>query len=492
MLAKENVFTTEKFLIEHGKSRAISFHMPGHKGSEFYVRNGHGEFLKHIMSCDITEIRGADNLFHANGILERTAEAYSNMYHVSKSYLLVNGTSGGILAAILGSVSRGGKLIMARNCHKSVYNALRMGNIKAEYVYPSIIDDINISGDVRVSGIEAAMKDAPDAEAVILPSPNYYGVCSNIKAIADVVHRENKILIVDQAHGAHLKMMENTGSQPMSAETSGADIVINSTHKTLASFTQTAILNVNSERVNLHNIEDKLQMVESSSPSYLLMGSLDINRLIIEEQGEKLFEGWQHNIDWFYGEARQIPGIEILDMGELHDKTKINIDASDLGLTGIQLEEKLLEQGIYIELSTGNMVMCMTGIGTTYEHLNKLLIALRRISHNQREYINSNGSLNNRELRINRDEPVSTWNKKRDTWEVIGERELVNLGNATGCIAACNIVPYPPGVPLICQGEIIGQDDAEYLKYLNSCGNDILGLEKGNKVYVIKENKTVK
>ena len=491
-MAKENLFTTEKFLIEHGQSGAISFHMPGHKGSEFYVRNGHGKFLKHIMSCDITEIRGADNLFRANGILERTAEAYSRMYHVDKSYLLVNGTSGGILAAILGSVSRGGKLIMARNCHKSVYNALRMGDIRAEYVYPSIIDDINISGDVRVSDIEEAMKNAPDAEAVVLPSPNYYGVCSNIKAIADAVHRENKILIVDQAHGAHLKMMENMGSQPMSAETSGADIVINSTHKTLASFTQTAILNVNSERVNLHNIEDKLQMVESSSPSYLLMGSLDINRLIIEEQGERLFESWQHNIDWFYDEARQIPGIEILDMGELHDKTKINIDASDLGLTGIQLEEKLLEHGIYIELSTGNMVMCMTGIGTTYEHLNKLLIALREISDYQREYINSNGALNNRELRGNRDEPVSTWNKKRDTWEVIGERELVDLDNVAGRIAACNIIPYPPGVPLICQGEIIGKDDTEYLKYLNSCGNDILGLEKGNKLYVIKENKTVK
>lgn len=488
------MITTERFLIDHGTSDAVSFHMPGHKGSEFYVRNGHGEFLKHIMDCDITEIRGADNLFHANGILEKTADAYSKIYDVNKSYLLVNGTSGGILAAILGSVSRGGTLIMARNCHKSVYNALRLGSIKPEYVYPSIIDDANISGAIRVSDIEAAMKKAPDADAVILPSPNYYGVCSDIKAIADAVHRQNKILIVDQAHGAHLKMMETIGRQPMSAETAGADLVINSTHKTLASFTQTAILNVNSNRVDLHSIEDKLQMIESSSPSYLLMASLDINRLIIEEQGKKLFLSWQDNIDWFYDKASYIRGIRVMDMGELHDKTKINIDASKLGLTGAKLENALLEQGIHVELSTGNMVMCMTGIGTTRDHMEKLLRALEQISNNiaSADYnYESNDSLNVQAL-SDKGMPIPTWNKRRDSFAVNGDGRLVELDDAIGSVAACNIIPYPPGIPLVCQGEIITQQDVEYLKYLNGCGNDILGLEMGSKVYIIKENKTVK
>ena len=205
------------------------------------------------MKWDITEIPGADNLFQAEGIIEETAEKYRELYAVIKSFLLINGTSGGIIASILASVPPGKKLVMARNCHKSVFNALSLGNISPVYLYPSIIDKYGISGAVSPEAVAEALDSEPDAEAVILPSPNYYGICSDIRAVAEEVHRRGKVLIADQAHGAHLRFFSRfeDGFLPPSAEESGADIVINSTHKTLASFTQSAVLNVCSDRVDL-------------------------------------------------------------------------------------------------------------------------------------------------------------------------------------------------------------------------------------------------
>ena len=155
------------------------------------------------------------------------------------------------------------------------------------------------------------------------------------------MHRKGGILIIDQAHGAHLKFMEKA---PVSAETAGADIIINSTHKTLASFTQSAVLNVNSERVDVDILKDRLQMIESSSPSYILMASLDINAEIIEKHGNELFGQWQYNVEYFYRAASEIKGLKTIDMPEIMDSTKINMDMSAYGLSGAELERKLIEK----------------------------------------------------------------------------------------------------------------------------------------------------
>ena len=175
---------------------------------------------------------------------------------------------------------------------------------------------------------------------MILASPNYYGICSDIEAIAEEVHRRGKVLIVDQAHGAHLKFFDGHGF-PASAEESGADLIINSTHKTLASFTQTAILNVCSDRVDLTDLEDKLQLFESSSPSYPLMASLDINARLISECGQELFDKWRENINFFYKVSKKIRGLSVMQAENL-DMTKINLDMSSLGLNGNTLEELLI------------------------------------------------------------------------------------------------------------------------------------------------------
>ncbi|MBR4411565.1 MAG: decarboxylase, partial [Firmicutes bacterium] len=238
--------TLTQFLLKHKDKQPVSFHMPGHKGSAIYREHGYGEFLDNIMDCDITEIPGADNLYQTEGVLKKTMERYRQLYGSKESYLLINGSSGGLIAAILASVPKGGKLVMARNCHKSIFNALSLGDVVPVYAYPETIEEYGILGAVSPEEVARCLDENPDAAAVILPSPNYYGICSDVSAIAEEVHARGKILIIDQAHGAHLAFFAKHGQQgfPAAAEVSGADLVINSIHKTLASFTQTALLNV--------------------------------------------------------------------------------------------------------------------------------------------------------------------------------------------------------------------------------------------------------
>ncbi|MBO5995593.1 MAG: aminotransferase class V-fold PLP-dependent enzyme, partial [Firmicutes bacterium] len=257
---------------------------------------------------------------------------------------------------ILSSSKRGDKVIMARNSHKSIFNAMRLGGLEPVYLFPEILKEYGILGGIAPGEVERLLDENPEASCVVLPSPNYYGICSDIRAIAEVCHQRNKVLIVDQAHGAHLKFMP--GDHPEAAEVGGADIVINSTHKTLASWTQTAVMNVMSDRVDLNVIEDNLQILESSSPSYPLMLSLDINAdiLLNDEKKDSLFKEWRSAVEMFYSEANEIPGLKVI-VDPMLDHTKINMDMSAYGLNGNQLEELLMEKGIFVELVTGNIVM---------------------------------------------------------------------------------------------------------------------------------------
>ncbi|MDO5846648.1 MAG: aminotransferase class I/II-fold pyridoxal phosphate-dependent enzyme, partial [Methanocorpusculum sp.] len=376
------------FLISHADRQAVSFHMPGHKGSAIYRRYGYTPFLNKMMDCDITEIIGADNLFQTEGILKAAQEEYAKLYGVKRAYLLINGTSGGVIASIMASVPKGKKLIMARNSHKAIYNALILADIQPVYAYPEMIDEYGISGEITAGEIERCLRENPDAEAVILPSPNYYGICSDIKKIAEIVHAAGKILIVDQAHGAHLKFFSDCGfaDMPKSAEEQGADLVINSVHKTLASFTQSAVLTYNTDHVDHYTLEDKLQMIQSTSPSYLLMGSLDINADILKDHKEQAMTEWHDALMHFYREAQKIDGLEVIaytlekQTGIRLYITKINLDMSACGLSCGQLEQLLMEKDIFAELTTGNILMCMTGIGNTLEDMDLLLAALREIA----------------------------------------------------------------------------------------------------------------
>lgn len=466
------------FLIKHAGEKPVSFHMPGHKGSGFYLRNGYKEFLDKMMDCDITEIPGADNLFQMESIIRETADKYSRLYGVLASYPLVNGTSGGLIAAVLASVRPGGKLIMARNCHKSVFNALTLCDAAPVYAYPSMIEEYGISGEVTPEEIERCLRENPEADAVLLPSPNYYGICSDIRGIAKAVHERGRILIVDQAHGAHLKFMKN---QPEAAEDCGADIVVNSTHKTLGSFTQSALLNLNSKRVSASLLEDKLQVIQSSSPSYILMASLDINADILLRNGDKLMEEWQRNIEGFYRRAEEIPGIRLMKSGSLMDTTKINIDMSSYGINGSRLEEMLMERGIYSELTTGNILMCMTGIGSTSEDFDRLLAALKEIARDNPPVETARQS--------DMIKGAALWSRKRPLHKIPKLREFKMLDECEGRICASSIIPYPPGIPFICPGEQIDRQEIEYIRYLREKGEKVIGVNEKMEISVGVLNK---
>lgn len=464
-----------QFLLEHAALEPVSFHMPGHKGSRIYRENGYGDFLDAIMDCDITEIPGADNLFQTESIIAQTMEKYRELYEVKKSYLLINGSSGGLISAVLAAVSRGGKLVMARNCHKSIFNALPLGDITPVYAYPQTIEEYGVLGGVSAEEIAKCLDENPEAEAVLVPSPNYYGICSDIKAIAEEVHKRGKILIVDQAHGAHLKFFSKYGAGdfPKAAEEQGADIVLNSIHKTLASWTQSALLNVCTERVDLNALEDKLQTLESSSPSYPMMATLDISADLLLEKGEGLMRAWAENLDFFYEEAKKIPGLVIMEEETL-DRTKMNIDMSAYNINGNELEELLMEKGIFLELVTGNIIMCMSGIGNRRCDYERLLEGLKTIVAERK-------MSGEREMR----QPEALTERLERT-ELPKEKIYVPIDEAAGKVCAASIIPYPPGVPIACPGEILTAEVLGYVKARRAADEKVIGITADGKVAVGK------
>ena len=476
--------TLTQFLLNHKERHPVSFHMPGHKGSRIYREHGYGAFLDSIMDCDITEIPGADNLFQTEGVLKETMDRYKAMYGTKESYLLVNGSSGGLIASILASVPKGGKLVMARNCHKSIFNALSLGDITPVYAYPETVQEYGILGSVSPEEVARCLDAEPEAAAVILPSPNYYGICSDVAAIAEVVHARGKILIIDQAHGAHLNFFLPLRAQakytlpgfPAAAESCGADVVINSIHKTLASFTQTALLNLCSDRVDKYDLEDRLQAIESTSPSYPLMATLDLNAELMEHHGEVLIKDWAESLRWFYETAeKEVPGLRIMRHPML-DATKINLDMSAYGLNGNQLEELLMEKDIFIELVTGNILMCMTGIGNKRCDFKKLLEALKEIAADRQM------------LDVKPEQPEAVTKALKLT-KVPVRKERILLGDAAGRVCASSVIPYPPGIPIVCPGEIFDEEVIAYIKERRAAEEKVIGVDELGRVVVGREDE---
>lgn len=464
--------TLHDFLRAHASGSPVSFHMPGHKGSAVYRQLGYDDFLDNMVDWDITEIPGADNLFQTEGVIASVMDRYCSLYGSRASYLLINGSSCGLIAAIMSCVPRGGRLIMARNCHKSVFNGLPLAGVEPVYAYPEMIEAYGITGEISVDEIRRCLDAAPDASAVLLPSPNYYGICSDIGAIAELVHSRGKILIVDQAHGAHLKFFdEYCGGLKLAAENLGADIVIDSTHKTLASFTQSAVANVFGTRVNLFDFEDALQKIESTSPSYLLMASLDINADILEKHGRQLIADWRHDLDWFYKAASRIEGLRVMNHSLLDD-SKLNLDMSHYGLDGLALEKKLMARNIYPELVTGNIVMCMTGIGNRRCDYEALIGALSEIA--------SEGHL----LDSVEAAPAPWSFKDLKQHPVPAVRKKSQLNDAAGKICAASIIPYPPGIPIICPGEELDQEIIDYVSDLRARGENVMGVDSDGRITV--------
>lgn len=467
--------TLTGFLTAHAAGENVSFHMPGHKGRRLFDEAGMGPVLDRLADMDITEIEGADNLFEAESVIRSVMDRYRALYRAKESFLLVGGSSAGILAAIMTAVPRGGKMIIASNCHKSAVNGMLLAGAVPHYVSPALLPEAPISGPVTPEAVERAVREVPEAKAVYLTSPNYYGIMSDIPAIAEIAHRAGMALIVDQAHGAHLTLM----GDPYDACAGGADAVIMSTHKTLASFTQTAVACLYGDRIDADRFAECLQMIESSSPSYILMASLDLNAALLEERGEALTAAWREELARFYGAAEGIEGLKVL-RHPMHDLTKINMDMSALGLTGLDLSAALRDYGIFTELEVGTISMGMTGIGNRREDYDRLLAALADIAEQQRR--KGAGPLPKEEGTAS---PLLY--EHRNVTAIPESREKVHWTEAAGRISAMAVIPYPPGIPLLVPGEVMDEEALAYAASLRAAGVKVIGIDAQGFVFAGKK-----
>ena len=532
---KDRVSLTD-FLMYHKETHPISFHMPGHKGrSTLYGIYGFGDFVKNVVGNDITEIPGADALQQPRERIKDIMEGYAGLYGAKHTEILVNGSSAGLMASILGSVPRGGKLLMGRNSHKSVYGALRLGGIDPVYIMPEIDGETGLQLGLDPDKIETALIEDPGIKAVLVTSPNYYGVLSDIERIASIVHLHGRILIVDQAHGAHLKFFDYLRSEDglphRAAENCGADIVVDSTHKTLLSFTGSAILNICTERPDVSRISELLRMLQTTSPSYLLMGSLDINQQILRMDGYNLIKNWDADIKYFYEEAAQIAGLGLINRIDL-DETKVSITMSALGFSGPELAEELEKRNIWVELTHGDYVMLMTGLGNERGDYEDILAALRDLSAHyggriqgvepesttsktesaaqntaQKQAKNEAQAMAKNEAQAMAKNEAQVANKnasqavdkiaelrtpssdsalieRLEQRKIPDTYEEIPLYSAEGRVLYESIIPYPPGTPIACPGEVLSKSVILYVRDQLVAQHVVLGVDEEGRVKV--------
>ncbi|MCU9807513.1 aminotransferase class I/II-fold pyridoxal phosphate-dependent enzyme [Paraclostridium sp. AKS46] len=345
----------------------ISFHMPGHKKGAIYKMLGYQDILENLYKLDTTEIPGTDNLHSPEECIKESLKRASEVFKSDKTFYLVNGSTCGIEAAIMASVNPKEKIILNRDCHQSAINSCIIGDIDPIYVNPSINKDSNTLSGVSFDDVKRVIDSNLDSKAVFLTYPTYFGDVFDLKSICSYAHEKGMTVIIDEAHGAHLGLSEKL---PETALSQGADIVIQSTHKTLPSFTQSSMIHIKGNRININKLTNMLRITESSSPSYLLMASLDIAVDIYEKNGFDLMDKLLSNINEFKSELYKLKNIKV---DESKDYTKIFLNTKKLGITGHELENILRENyNIQVELSNYYGVLLIATIGNTKDEFLKL------------------------------------------------------------------------------------------------------------------------
>lgn len=457
-------------LLQYQSSEMYPFHMPGHKRRKDDFAN---PFL-----IDITEIEGFDNLHHAEGILKDAQDRAAALYHSEETYFLVNGSTCGILAAVSACTARGGKILMARNCHKAAYHAAYLRGLDIEYLYPEKEDIFGINGGIHEDIVEKALEEFQDIQAVMITSPTYDGVVSNVEKIAQIVHRKGIPLIVDEAHGAHFGFHEYF---PKSSVEIGADLVIHSLHKTLPSLTQTALLHVNGNRVDRECLRRFLDIYQTSSPSYVFMAGMDSCVCLLEKRGGELFESLRRNLEVFYKQTESLGCIYLANHGLMgksgihdFDRSKLVISARNAGFTGNQLANLLRNRyHLELEMAGGSYGLALTSISDTEEGFLRLSEALKEIDaclENKIEKNTEKSTLTIEDIVIKNE----VWCRIHEALESPGESVL--LEKAEGKICREFVYLYPPGIPMLVPGEIISREVLGKIRRLVREGYSVQGM----------------
>ena len=453
-------------------------HMPGHKRNEALLP------MPNAYSMDITEIDGFDNLHEAEEIIKESMERAARLYHSENTFYLVNGSTVGLLAGIMGGTKKGDKVLVARNCHKAVYNAMYLNELDPVYLYPEFNEDFGFYEQVDVDVIQTMLEEHPDIRLVILTSPTYEGVLSDISAIAKAVHERGIPLLVDEAHGAHLGFDPYF---PKNAITCGADIVIHSVHKTMPSFTQTALLHTNGKLVDTVRIKHYLQILQSSSPSYLLMASIDRCVSFIEKEGTEFFQRYAANLQEFMEQMKQLRHLRLFSKPSREnverDPSKIVVSVEGTDISAVWLYEELLtEYKIQLEMVSKNYVIAMTSLCDTKEGFNRLAEALleidSRIAKSQ-SMAEQNNAYHIPELK-----------KVCSAYEALQkDYEICRMDESAGKICAEYIYLYPPGIPLTVPGEVLSEELLDAFYTYKELGLKLKGISdlSGQTIKIVKE-----
>lgn len=501
-------------LKEYGKSDFYAFHMPGHKRQEELGIT----LFPNPFSVDITEIDGFDNLHHPEGILKESMERAATVYGADRTYYLVNGSTCGILAAISSAVSDGKKLLMARNSHKSAYHAAMLNRMETEYIYPEIIEESGIQGGIEPGELRRILEADKENRigAVFLTSPTYEGIVSDIKNLAEIVHERGIPLIVDEAHGAHFAFYEGEGENrqtgrlfPRSALQCGADLVIQSIHKTLPSLTQTAVLHLKEGIADRERLEFYLRIYQSSSPSYVMMASIDNCIEYMAGEGRKRLEQLGRRLEHWMEDAKQWSCLRVLDDHVLEENGAFDRDISKLvvgispqaekaGINGTALAEAVRRRfHLEPEMCCDRYVLYMTSLMDSEESLFKLSAALTQIDKEIAGALcmgrnEGTEGISEETEKHSGKQGTLTWT--RDVPRRISMAEAVNkkgrrirLEDACGCISRGFLTVYPPGVPAVVPGEMISQETAELLLKNVGLGLTVEGLDSDGSIDAVKD-----
>lgn len=472
-------------LINYASSDYYGFHMPGHKRSSSLTGAG----LPY--GIDITEIEGFDDLHHAKGILKEAQQRAAEVYGAEETHYLINGSTVGLLSALLGCTSRGDRILMARNCHKSVYNAVFLNSLRPLYIYPEAVPETEMNGEISPVQVERFLTDYPDICAVVITSPTYDGVVSDVEKIAEVVHKRNIPLILDEAHGAHLGFHPYF---PKNGNQRGADIVIHSLHKTLPSLTQTALLHMNGNIVKRSMVRRYLHMLQSSSPSYVLMAGMDECIRMLKERGEEIFAEYTILLD---SARKRLQGLRHMKLmrTKRYDPSKLvisvkNTVASDSKKTfnGRELYRNLLDKyHLQAEMAAGYYVVLMTSPADSAEGLERLISALYEIDQKLEEFLpvsdGDSRDISGIQEVPEAQEPVYS---SYEAEEKRGEgTERVRWADAEGRVSLEYTYLYPPGIPLIVPGERISAQTVKQIDAYEGMGFDIEGTEQKGQIEVL-------
>ncbi len=472
-------------LKQYAKSNVAPFDVPGHKLGRIpnalinYV--GQKTYL-----LDANAPLGLDHLNEPRGVIKKSQDLMAKACHADKAYFLTNGTTTGILAMVMSACKANDKIILPRNVHKSVINGLILSGALPVFVKPNIDKNLGIANDVTFDVIKKVIDENPDAKAVFVINPTYFGVVSDLERITEYAHRFNMMVLVDEAHGAQYYFSDKL---PKSAMDAGCDMAAASMHKTAGSFTQSSIILTKGDKVNHSRLRAALNILQSTSPSSLLLASLDVARKTMYFEGAMRIEHLLNMAKITRNKINQIPGISTYDaeyfksIGSFaFDETKLIIKVSDLGLSGFEVYTIMRRKyNIQLELAESHIVLAVLTIGTTKMHLDRLILAFKKLSL---EYYKQRDKLPKIEFQYQFPE---TYSRPMDAFHA--PKLIVSVDDALDEIAAESVMIYPPGIPIVIPGEVITKEVIEQMQYYLKKGSALLSDLEGDQIQIVdKEN----